>query len=115
MPIKDNIKMLRESRGLTQQELADVLGVDRSAVAQWESGISSPRIGKAMAVCEYFHVTLDNLVNDKPTLSELTRAWTPHDEDLEELTRLYSSLPEEGRKQLLIFARGLMQTYVEKR
>lgn len=36
-------RLVRNRAGLTQAELADVLGVDRSAVSRWESGARTPR------------------------------------------------------------------------
>lgn len=41
-----SIKELREAAGITQQELADSIGVDRSTVAKWESGAASPAFSK---------------------------------------------------------------------
>lgn len=41
--MQNNIKTLRENRGLTQKELADAINVSRPAVAQWETGKQQPR------------------------------------------------------------------------
>ena len=38
------IRELREKRGMSQKELADALGLDQSAVAQWETGRTEPTI-----------------------------------------------------------------------
>ena len=106
MSMKDNIRKLREGRDLTQQELADVLGVNRATVAQWETGTSYPRMGTALQICEYFAVSLDDLADDapKPRPVELLG-------DVRELVDLYGGMTDEGRRQLMIYARGLAATY----
>ena len=45
MSIGENIKSLRESRGLTQAQLGDAVGVSDKAVSTWESGKREPRMG----------------------------------------------------------------------
>lgn len=60
--ISKNILTLRRLRGLTQEELAERVGVSRQAVAKWESGESVPDLGSCCALAELFRVSLDNLV-----------------------------------------------------
>lgn len=40
MSIADRIQTLRKSKGISQEELADKIGVSRQAVSKWESGVS---------------------------------------------------------------------------
>lgn len=47
---------------MTQVELAKALGVNQSAVTQWESGLTSPRLDKLQAMAALFKCTLDELV-----------------------------------------------------
>jgi len=106
MSIKDNIRRLRESRDLTQQELADVLGVNRATIAQWETGTSYPRMGTALQLCEYFAISLNDLADEKPEPRPVELLG-----DVRELVDLYGRMTDEGRQQLMIYARGLAQTY----
>ena len=46
MNIADRIQILRKSRGISQEELAEKMGVSRQAVSKWESEQSSPDIDK---------------------------------------------------------------------
>ncbi|MCI8889247.1 MAG: helix-turn-helix transcriptional regulator [Hungatella sp.] len=62
MYLAQNLKCLRKQRGLTQQELADILGVKRSTVANWESSKREPEIDMLVCIAEYFNMSLDNLV-----------------------------------------------------
>lgn len=54
---------LRKERGLSQEELANEVGVSRQAVQKWESGAAQPTLDKLTALAKYFGVTLDWLVN----------------------------------------------------
>ena len=61
--IHQNILRLRSITGMTQEELAEKLGVARQTVAKWEVGESVPDLGNAQAIAAVFDVTLDDLVN----------------------------------------------------
>lgn len=57
-----NIKEKRELKGFTQTTLSLKLGVDRSAVAKWETGRSSPPVDKLIIMSDLFGCTIDELV-----------------------------------------------------
>ena len=61
--IGKNILTLRRLRGLTQEELAERVGVSRQAVAKWESGESTPDLASCCTLAELFRVSLDDLVH----------------------------------------------------
>ena len=50
--VADAIKALREARGLTQEQLGELLGVTRQAVSKWESGQTTPDAATIAALCE---------------------------------------------------------------
>lgn len=62
MNISDRIQTLRKSRGISQEELADKIGVSRQAVSKWESEQSTPDIDKIILLSDYFDVTTDYLL-----------------------------------------------------
>lgn len=62
MNISDRILHLRKTQGLSQEELADRLGVSRQAVSKWESEQSAPDIDKIILMSELFGVTTDYLL-----------------------------------------------------
>jgi transcriptional regulator with XRE-family HTH domain len=66
MKIGQRLSELRRGRGLSQEALADALGVSRQAVGKWESGQALPELGKLVEFCDFFAVTLDALVRDEP-------------------------------------------------
>lgn len=50
MEIPDLIRSARKKAGLTQEELAEKIGVKRGAIARWESGVRMPRFGYVMKI-----------------------------------------------------------------
>ena len=61
MEIGKNIKYLRQQKNMTQDQLADYLGVSYQAVSKWETGANSPDIGLLPQIAKCFKVSLDNL------------------------------------------------------
>ena len=62
MNISDRIQSLRKSKGITQEQLADAVGVSRQAVSKWEAEQSIPDLERVVAMAEYFDVTTDYLL-----------------------------------------------------
>jgi len=65
MLFSDKLQILRKSKGITQEELAEKLQVSRQAVAKWESGMAYPDIFNLIQLSELFPVTIDFLVKNK--------------------------------------------------
>ena len=59
---EERLYQLRRERGISQEELANTVGVSRQAVQKWESGASQPNMDNLVAISEYFGVTLDYLL-----------------------------------------------------
>lgn len=62
MNMADGIQSLRKIKGVSQEELADKIGVTRQAVSKWESEQSTPDIEKVILLSDYFDVTTDYLL-----------------------------------------------------
>ena len=60
--IAENVKQLRKHRSLTQEQLAEALGVTVGAVYKWENGKSIPEINMLMQLADLFEVSIDSLV-----------------------------------------------------
>ena len=58
------IKRLRKERGLTQESLAERLGVTFQAVSKWESGASDPSTTNLMALAKLFGVSAEDLLKE---------------------------------------------------
>ncbi len=76
MTLADRIQEQRKLKGISQEELADKVGVSRQAVSKWESEQSMPDLDKIIILSEYFGVTTDYLIkgtktcNNKKPLSD---------------------------------------------
>ena len=64
MSIRENIVKLREMFDITQEQLADIAGVSRGAVSQWEGGFSEPRMGSIQKIADHFHISKSNIIED---------------------------------------------------
>ena len=62
MNIADRIQNLRKLRGISQEQLADQLGVSRQTISKWESEQSAPDMEKIILLSDYFEVTTDYLL-----------------------------------------------------
>ena len=72
MNIAERIQLLRKRRGISQEELADRIGVSRQAVSKWESDQSTPDIDKIILLCDYFDVTTDYLLKGIEPTNDVT-------------------------------------------
>lgn len=77
MNIADRIQHLRKMKGISQEELADKLGVSRQAISKWESEQSSPDIEKVIIMSEFFEVTTDYLLKGIEPLADESAAVKP--------------------------------------
>lgn len=62
MNIAGRIQSLRKNKGISQEELADKVGVSRQAVSKWESEQSVPDLERVIIMSEYFGVTTDYIL-----------------------------------------------------
>ena len=60
--LKENLIMLRNIHGFSQEEIAEKIGISRQAYAKWENGATVPDIEKCMRLAEVYGVTIDSLV-----------------------------------------------------
>lgn len=62
----DNLRNLRESSKLTQQQLADILQTTQRKISYWESGKIEPDLENLWRICDYFDITADELIGRTP-------------------------------------------------
>lgn len=88
MNMGDKIKMLRKEHGLTLEQVGDAVGVGKSTVRKWETGmIANMRRDKIAALAKALHTTPAYLMG-----------WEDKDEKSKEIINLYLALDEDGRK-----------------
>ncbi len=93
--LSDNIIRLRRERKITQEELADFLGVTKASVSKWENAQSVPDIMLLLQMAAFFDITIDELIGYDPRLTQ------------EQIRRFYAELVRD-------FADGPFNEAVEK-
>ena len=73
--IAERIQNLRKRQGLSQEELAERIGVSRQAVSKWESGQSMPDVEKIILLSNCFETTTDYLLKGVKPTQEGDRRW----------------------------------------
>lgn len=66
MGIGNNIRELRTRNNMSQETLAELLGVTRTAVTHWESGVFTPRMGNIEKMAHIFGVRKSEIVDAEP-------------------------------------------------
>ena len=66
MSFGKNLQYLRQlSKNMTQEALAERLGVSRQTISKWEMDAANPEMDKALEICKVFHCSLDNLFREE--------------------------------------------------
>lgn len=103
--IGDNMKLLRDLRNLTQQELADELGIKRSNIGAYEEGRATPKYDAIQRIAEFFDVTIDQLIKEDLSQYSSDELKNKHEQrkiDLEgrKLRVLPITVDNEGRENI---------------
>ena len=67
--LAENINRLRLEQKLTQEDVANFLGITKASVSKWENGQSLPDILLLPQLATFFNVTIDELIGYEPVLS----------------------------------------------
>ncbi len=71
--LREKIKSYRESKNMTQNEIADILGVKSATVSKYESGTLEPNIESLKKLAEIFEVSVDELLNDEQDRFDISK------------------------------------------
>jgi len=74
MTIGEKIANLRNSRGISQEELAEKISVSRQSVSKWEMDQALPGIDKVLQLSDYFSVSTDALLSDKQEIKKKAKS-----------------------------------------
>ncbi len=64
MKFGDNLRNLRKSKKISQERLAEKVGVSRQSVSKWERGEAYPEMNNILSLCEIFHCKINDLVHE---------------------------------------------------
>ena len=95
MEFSEKLIRLRREAGLSQEQLADEMGVTRQSVSKWESGTAMPELSKLIALSERFDVSVDYLVKDDLETPEQRK---PQNEEVILLEQKLDRLAEDYRE-----------------
>lgn len=109
MSFSCRLRQAREQAGLTQQAFADKLGVTKSAIGNYENGVSSPKWDVLVKIFDILHVEPNFLYQDDFSSDglPLTRALTPVQVSLLDA---FDQLNEEGQTKALDYVEDLVLT-----
>lgn len=68
MDLQNKIYICRKNAGLSQEALAERIGVSRQAISKWETGEATPEVAKLLSLAKTFGVTTDWMLSDDPEL-----------------------------------------------
>lgn len=101
----NKIAQIRESRGMTQKELADAVGVTQQTIYYYEHGDHDPRASMLKRLAKALGCTVSELLDIKSTVEY--SAVKLEDKREAELTRIYRELSDGNRSVLMSVARAL--------
>ncbi len=87
MKLPEKLLTLRKRSGLSQEALAEKLGVSRQSVSRWELGTAQPELGSLLPLCRLFGVPAEALLDDAQDLPEISPS-TPERKPLRNRRRL---------------------------
>lgn len=96
------LKQLRKEKGLTQDQLSELLHISQSAISKWENDPQKMSIEQSAELASFFEVTLEyflGLSNEKENKN------SPSTPGEKEITQIYQNLSDENRAKLLELAR----------
>ena len=64
MTIADKLKKLRTDKNMTQQQLADALGINQGMLSRWESGATAPSLKMRRLIADYFNMSVGEIFDD---------------------------------------------------
>lgn len=104
--LNENIKRLRKEKDITQDTLADFLGVSFQSVSKWERSEAFPDITLLPAIANYFGVTIDELMGNDKILNEekIQKDFAKYDE-------LFCIDSPQSNKEKNILAKALYKSY----
>lgn len=110
-----NIRYLRETKGITQQEFAKLFNISDKAVSTWELGLKEPRMGRVQDIAEYFNVNVSDIIFKDLTIKEETpEAEAAGVSELSiKLLEITQDFTDSDKQELLKFADFLKSKHTE--
>lgn len=107
--IGERIKELRKENNLTQKQLADAIGIDRSSIGKYETG-TPPSSDVLLRIAEYFGVSVDYLYG------RVTRNIEAENDDERELLVMFrktNAMTDSQRKEITDYIKSTIKMYIK--
>ena len=75
--LADNLVLLRNMKGMTQEEVAEVIGISRQSYSKWEQGQTFPDIDKCAKLAKFYGISIDALVYQNDEIGKTKVAPAP--------------------------------------
>ena len=106
MSFSENLQTIRKKNQMSQEELAELLGVSRQAVSKWELGEGYPEVEKLLVLSKKMNISLDSLMtgsspgNEEPETSSpgIIRIVSPNEGIIMDISKVMRSQEFKGRK-----------------
>lgn len=94
-----NLKLIRQQKGISQQELADKLKLDRSTISRWENDEMDITVGNAILISNFFNIPLENFTTKDLSIKENVDSY----DELEELFKNNKNILNDDDKETIEF------------
>lgn len=98
--INTNLRFLRRQKGLTQEELAEKLGITRSSLGAYEEGRAEPKIGLLRTMAQFFSIGVDALIGDEMNAPVNNQSQTGVDTEGKNLRVLAITVDSQNRENI---------------
>lgn len=112
--IADRLVELRKRNGLSQEQLADKLGLSRQAVSKWERAEASPDTDNLICLAKIYNVSLDDLLDTDQSIEEIAQETKEKEEEKQtppinnDIDKDLDDMMTPGQKAIIAIVSGLM-------
>ena len=108
----NRLRQVRQSKGMSQQELAEALHASQAAISGWETGKYDPGMKNWKAIADLFGVPVDYLIDDTPEQKKETPSGIP--DEVMSAAEAFMQLPPEVQKEARAYLDYLKQRYAQQ-
>lgn len=105
---KDNLKRLRESKGLTKRELCEKTGISERAYLTYEYGEREPKISVVEKLADFYGVTTDYILQRDTSFEKVINKMNENSNTMD-VIEMYEQLPENVQQAIIDFMSSLLE------
>lgn len=109
--LSEILKNLRAVKGVTQEDVAEILNIKRQTYSAYERGVSVPDISSISKIADYFNVTVDYLLERPSSSSDLSIVLN----SALDIAHIYVALSDTNKQKVLEYAEMLREKEINDR